>query len=40
MTPLALFGLPDALWFGAGATLLVSLMLLALLFVWGRSLRG
>lgn len=35
---LALLGLPDALWIGAGLTLLVSAVLVALLLIWGRSL--
>jgi hypothetical protein len=35
---LALLGLPDALWIGAGLTLLVSLVLLFFLIRWGRSL--
>lgn len=33
-----MLGLPDALWIGAGITLLVSLILLAALIAWGRSL--
>lgn len=35
---IAFLGLPDALWIGAGLTLLVSIVLLALLIAWGRSL--
>jgi hypothetical protein len=35
---IALFGLPDVLLIGAAVTLVISVVLLALMFIWARSL--